>query len=274
MLAADAGSGCHDRWYSPDLRVTFLRWARATPRWCALPAAGDADRRRRRVARRLRFRERVVARYLWAEKIMRVDYLVVSHPDLDHFGDVLHRARFRAPRIWVTGAIKHEAMYTALLAQVAAEKIPLRIVRLLDAPADTGSARCDVLGPAPDETANRDNDLSMVLRSRRACNKARRRPCFAGDLEAAGEATLLAHAPPAMLAATVSTPSVGAAHRLPRRSIAVVRPRWRFFRSATAIISISRRPNRRALCRSRSARLPDQPQRRGRCGPRQTSARW
>jgi competence protein ComEC len=30
--------------------------------------------------------ERIVAPYLWSIKIMHVDYIVLSHPDRDHFG--------------------------------------------------------------------------------------------------------------------------------------------------------------------------------------------
>ena len=30
--------------------------------------------------------ERIVAPYLWSQKIMHVDYIALSHPDLDHFG--------------------------------------------------------------------------------------------------------------------------------------------------------------------------------------------
>ena len=41
--------------------------------------------------------ERVVARYLWAQKIMHVDWLALSHPDQDHFGGLrFHRAQLFA----------------------------------------------------------------------------------------------------------------------------------------------------------------------------------
>ncbi|MGZ3511053.1 MAG: DNA internalization-related competence protein ComEC/Rec2 [Candidatus Binataceae bacterium] len=228
MLAADAGYWIHDRWYSPDLRVTFLSVGEgdaAVVRFAGgrvmLIDAGGAW------PGGFDFGERVVARYLWAEKIMRVDYLVVSHPDLDHFGGMFYIARSFAPReFWVTGAIKHEAMYTALLAQVAAEKIPLRIVDSSMRPLTLGGASVRCLGPAPDETANRDNDLSMVLRI--AQDVQQRTPqtvLFAGDLEAAGERTLLAHAPPAMLAATVlKAPHHGSRTSSSAAFIAAVRP--------------------------------------------------
>jgi competence protein ComEC len=93
-------------------------------------------------------------------------------------------------------------------------------------PLTLGGASVRCLGPAPDETANRDNDLSMVLRIAQDVQQGRPQTVlFAGDLEAAGERTLLAHAPPAMLAATVlKAPHHGSRTSSSAAFIAAVRP--------------------------------------------------
>jgi competence protein ComEC len=223
MLAADAGWWTYDRWFAPGLRVTFL-------------SVGEGDAAVVRFARGrvmlidaggawpggFDFGERVVARYLWAEKIMRVDYLVVSHPDLDHFGGMAFVARnFSPSEFWVTAAVKPEPMYTALLSEITAEKIPLRVVDSAMRPLTLGGASVRCLGPAPDEAESRNNDLSMVLRIARGSQSV----LFTGDIEAAGERALLARMPAAMLAATVlKAPHHGSRTSSSNAFIAAVRP--------------------------------------------------
>ncbi len=223
MLAADAGWWMHDRWFVPDLRVTFLSVGEgdaAVVRFAGgrvmLIDAGSAW------PDGFDFGERIVARYLWREKIMRVDYLVVSHPDLDHFGGMAFVARNFSPReFWVTAAVKPEPMYTALMAEVAAEKIPLRVVDSSMRPLVVGDASVRCLGPAPNELENRDNNLSMLLR----IAQGQQSVLFTGDIEAAAEQALLARTPPAMLAATVlKAPHHGSRTSSSSAFIAAVRP--------------------------------------------------
>ncbi len=228
MLAADAGWWAHDRWFTPGLRVTFLSVGEgdaAVVRFAGgrvmLIDAGGAW------PGGFDFGERIVARYLWAEKIMRVDYLVVSHPDLDHFGGMAFVARNFSPgEFWVTGAVKHEPMYMALLAEVAAAKIPLRVVDSAMRPLVLGGATVRCLGPAPEEAERRDNDLSMVLRIAQGLqNKFPQSVLFTGDIEAAGERALLARTPAAMLAATVlKVPHHGSRTSSSSAFVAAVRP--------------------------------------------------
>jgi len=229
MLAADAGWWTHDRWFHRGLRVTFLSVGEgdaAVVRFAGgrvmLIDAGGAW------PGGFDFGERIVARYLWREKIMRVDYLVVSHPDLDHFGGMAFVAHNFTPReFWVTAAVKPEPMYTALLAEVAAEKIPVRVIDSSMRPLilDGASVRC--LGPAPDEAETKDNNLSLVLRiAQNSQGAAPRSVLFTGDIEAAGERALLARTPAAILAATVlKAPHHGSRTSSSSAFIAAVRPR-------------------------------------------------
>jgi competence protein ComEC len=229
MLAANAAWWTHDRWFTPDLRVTFLSVGEgdaAVVRFgggrVMLIDAGGAW------PGGFDFGERVVARYLWTEKIMHVDYLVVSHPDLDHFGGMAFVARNFSPReFWVTAALKPEPMYTALMAEVAAEKIPLRVVDSSMRPLMLGGASVRCLGPAPGEVETRDNNLSMVLRiGQDTQNGTARSVLFTGDIESAGERELLARTPAAMLVATVlKAPHHGSRTSSSSAFVAAVRPR-------------------------------------------------
>jgi competence protein ComEC len=228
MLAADAGWWTYDRWFASGLRVTFLSVGEgdaAVVRFAGgrvmLIDAGGAW------PGGFDFGERVVARYLWAEKIMHVDYLVVSHPDLDHFGGMGFVAQnFSPSEFWVTGAVKPEPMYAALMAEVAAQKIPLRVVDSATRPLMLGGASVRCLGPAPEEAERRDNDLSMVLRIDQGLqNKFPQSVLFTGDIEAAGERALLVHIPATMLAATVlKAPHYGSRTSSSSAFIAAVRP--------------------------------------------------
>jgi competence protein ComEC len=223
MLAADAVWWTHDRWFSRSLRVTFLSVGEgdaavlrfAGGRVMLIDAGGAWPGG-------FDFGERVVARYLWAQKIMRVDYLVVSHPDLDHFGGMFFIVPNFSPReFWVTSALKPEPMYTALMAEVAAWKIPVRIVDASMRPLMLGGASVRCLGPAPDEAAARDNNLSMVLRVAQGAQSL----IFTGDIEAAGERALLARTPAAVIAATVlKAPHHGSRTSSSNAFVAAVRP--------------------------------------------------
>lgn len=223
LLAADSGWWAYNRWFDPDLRVTFLSVGEgdaAVVRFAGgrvmLIDAGSAW------PDGFDFGERVVARYLWGEKILRVDYLVVSHPDLDHFGGMAFVARnFSPAEFWIAGPAKDERTYAALMAQVAAEKIPLRVVDSAMRPLMLGNASVRCFGPAPDETATRDNNLSMVLRIAEGPQSV----LFTGDIEAAGERTLLARTPPSALASSVlKGPHHGSRTSSSSAFIAAVRP--------------------------------------------------
>ena len=81
------------------------------------------------------------------------------------------------------------------------------------------SVRC--IGPAPDEAATRDNNLSMVLRIAQGSQSV----MFTGDIEAASERALLARTPAAALAATVlKAPHHGSRTSSSSAFVAAVRP--------------------------------------------------
>jgi competence protein ComEC len=85
-LTIDAAYWTYDRFLNPDLRVTFLSVGEGDGAVVRFPGSrvmvidgggsyGGFDAG-----------ERIVAPYLWSQKIMHVDYIALSHPDLDHFG--------------------------------------------------------------------------------------------------------------------------------------------------------------------------------------------
>ena len=104
-LVVDAGWWIYQRLFYPDLRVTFLSVGEGDAAVVRFPgrrvmlidgggsARGTFDPG-----------ERLVAPFLWANKIMHVDYVVVSHPDRANFGGLIFLARnFSPAEFWTSG---------------------------------------------------------------------------------------------------------------------------------------------------------------------------
>ena len=130
VLMIDAGYWTYDRIFNPDLRVTFLSVGEGDgavvrfpgSRVMVIDAGGsfggfDAG-------------ERIVAPYLWSQKIMHVDYLALSHPDLDHFGGLDFIAMNFAPQsLWTTNVPSLDVSYARLMDDLARARIPIVQVR-------------------------------------------------------------------------------------------------------------------------------------------------
>ena len=125
VLTIDAGYWIYDRFFNPDLRVTFLSVGEGDGAVIRFPGSrvmlidgggsyGGFDAG-----------ERIVAPYLWSQKIMRVDYIALSHPDLDHFGGLDFIAMNFAPRaFWTTGVSSLDVSYARFMDDLARAKIP------------------------------------------------------------------------------------------------------------------------------------------------------
>jgi len=99
--------------------------------------------------------ERIVAPFLWANKIMHVDYVAVSHPDRDHFGGLIFLVRNFAPtEFWTGGSGSPDDSYLSLLETVTAGPCDESGLRDGDA-ADDDGRRSSAVPVAADE-ARRD----------------------------------------------------------------------------------------------------------------------
>jgi competence protein ComEC len=188
-LSLDALWWIRQRYFNPDLRVTFLSVGEGDCAVVRFPgsrvmvidgggSSGEFDPG-----------ERILAPYLWSQKIARVDYLVLSHPELDHFGGLAFVARnFRPQEFWTISAPSPDLKYADLLGMLADAGTRLRIVDSSFVPPQIGGTDLRCLGPPPDQVASRNNS-SMVIRLRFGPSSI----LFTGDLEAIGEHSLIAH---------------------------------------------------------------------------------
>jgi competence protein ComEC len=186
-LTIDAAAWTYDRFLNPDLRVTFLSVGEGDGAVVRFPGSrvmlidaggsyGGFDAG-----------ERIVAPYLWSQKIMHVDYLALSHPDLDHFGGLDFIAMNFAPRVfWTTGVESPDISYARFMEDVARAKIPVVKVGATPPAAEIGGvAIASLNGDAGADTSH--NNSSMVLRFSFGSASI----LFTGDIEAAGERALL-----------------------------------------------------------------------------------
>jgi len=225
ILTIDAGCWTYDRFFNPDLRVTFLSVGEGDgavvrfpgSRVMVIDAGGsyggfDAG-------------ERIVAPYLWSQKIMHVDYLALSHPDLDHFGGLDFIAMNFAPRaFWTTGVLSSDVSYARFMDDLARAEIPTVQVRETAPVASIGGVAIISLNGKPD-LARTHNNSSMVLRLIFGNTSI----LFTGDIESAGERALLTNGGD-LRATILKVPHHGSATSSTASFIAAVHP-------AAAVIS-------------------------------------
>ena len=188
VLTVDAGCWTYDRFFNPDLRVTFLSVGEGDGAVVRFPGSrvmlidggssyGGFDAG-----------ERIVAPYLWSQKIMRVDYIALSHPDLDHFGGLDFIAMNFAPRaFWMTGVQSLDESYASLIDDLVRAKIPMVQVRESAPVASIGGVAIKSLN-GDTGIARSHNNSSMVLRFSFGSASL----LFTGDIESAGERAMLA----------------------------------------------------------------------------------
>jgi competence protein ComEC len=128
---------------------------------------------------------RSLAAVLWSERTRRIDHLVISHADVDHFNavpDLLNR--FVVGEVVATEPLLASAAPAAreLVAAFRERGISIRIVRAGDSFAVDPQCRVRVLHPAAGAAASigdTDNESSLVM----AVEAAGRRWLLTGDLE-------------------------------------------------------------------------------------------
>jgi competence protein ComEC len=174
------------RFHSGDLRVTFLSVGEGDAAVLRFPGARVMVIDGGSAWREFDLGERVVARYLWAQKIMHVDWVALSHPDQDHFGGLDYVARnFSPSEFWNIAVENHDASYERLLATLYEMKVPIRQIDATTASREIEGVRLDALNPRAGASTSRNN-ASMLLR----LEYRKTSFLFTGDLEASGEAML------------------------------------------------------------------------------------
>lgn len=163
-VVADAGWWTYQRNFNPDLRVTFLAVGEGDAVVVRFPGSQVMLIDCGGAWHGFSMGERIVARYLWSRKIMRVDWMVLSHPDLDDFGGFEFVARaFNPGQFWTLPVSRPELSYVKLLTELSALKIPLRYISDSAPPLRDGGATLRVLN-APTRLKTGNSGRSLVVR--------------------------------------------------------------------------------------------------------------
>jgi competence protein ComEC len=136
---------------------------------------------------------RIVAPYLWHRGIRRIDDVLLSHADLDHFNGLPALIdRFRIGRVVLTPtfADKTTPGVREALNVIERAKVPTRIVTAGDV-LTAGDVTFEVLHPPSDGPPGVENVRSLVLLVRHAGHSI----LLTGDLEGAGLERVLAMPP-------------------------------------------------------------------------------
>ncbi|MDB4970501.1 MAG: internalization-related competence protein ComEC/Rec2 [Myxococcales bacterium] len=173
--------------------------------------------------------QQVIAPFLWRRGIRHIDLMVLSHPHPDHANGLPFLVEsFSVGELWTNGQETAQPGTVALLAAAQRRGVVLGVPR----PLELGGARLEPLAPLDDtgrldvDPARGENDNSLVV----ALGWRGRRILFAGDLEAEGEAALIASAN-ATAADVVKVPHHGSKTSSTAAFIAATHP-------ALAVISV------------------------------------
>lgn len=135
--------------------------------------------------------ERIVAPYLWNRRVFRLDRVVASHPDADHYGGLTFILRhFDVGELWV-GEFDDAAtpsMYVEMIEAAQARGVPVRRVSAADEPEAFGPATLQILWPPAGQAETLgDNAASLVLKA----TYGRTAFLLPGDATAEAEAAML-----------------------------------------------------------------------------------
>jgi competence protein ComEC len=216
--SADALYWWRERQVIDRLRVTFLNVGQGDAAVMELPggkvllidaggtASGDFDTG-----------EAIVAPFLRSRKIVKVDYLMVSHARIDHYGGMRALVREFAPGEFWSGPEKGKTQrFEDLEEELDRSKIARFTLAAAQPCRAVEQARLCVLFPLTDPT----DDASVVLR----VDYGKSRFLFASDIDKRDEA-LLAQRADELRSALVKIPRHGSATASTNEFIVAVRPK-------------------------------------------------
>jgi competence protein ComEC len=199
MLLADIGYWINRVNFNKELRVCFIDVGQASAALVEFPGGkkmmidgGGFSRDSFDVGRM------VLAPFLWHQKISRIHYLALSHPQSDHMNGLRFIAQeFHPEEFWHNGDMVSTQSFKELMGIFEKEKINRLLPKDLAGAREINGARVEVLHPFADKKRSHAlysetdlNNNSLVLRI--SCHG--RSFLFPGDLERQGEASLILEA--------------------------------------------------------------------------------
>lgn len=218
ILLADVAYWWGERWARKELRLTYLNVGQGDAVVVEFPGAktllidaggtatGEFDTG-----------EAIVGPFLRSRKILKVEYLLVSHPRIDHYGGMASIVSEFAPEEFWSGAAKGRTRRFEELDEIIDRSQVKRISLTNEVPCRSiGAVNLCFLYPPVD----RNDDVSVVLQ----LHYGKARLLFAGDIDKRDE-QLLTQSPARINSAVVKVPRHGSASASTPEFISAVQPR-------------------------------------------------
>lgn len=188
LALGDAGWWYVDRYHRADMRVTFLSVGQGDSAVVEFPGAAvmiiDAGGLH---GENFDLGERVIAPFLWSRKIGHVDYLVLSHPEWDHYGGFAFLAEHFSPHeFWSNGTAAATDPFAHLQEALGRNGVERLVFRRGDR-REIAGVQVAVDAPRPQLDDGKANDHSLVMR----LNFHGLQVLFPGDIESAAEQDLV-----------------------------------------------------------------------------------
>ncbi len=210
-----------DRYKNPDLRVTFLSVGQGDSTLIEFPSGQVMLVDGGGLSTTFDVGRRIVGPLLRRRKLRTVDFLVLTHPDFDHYGGLASIAEdFNVSEFWTNGAQGTGGRYLAHRRRIATSGVAPRVV-LRGFEQSIGSVRLRVLHPDSSNVGNR-NDSSLTIQLSYAGESV----LLTGDLEEAGERTLLHRYRTDLRSVVLKVPHHGSRTSSSQGLIAAVEPSW------------------------------------------------
>ena len=135
-----------------------------------------------------------VAPYLWERRIRTIDYLVGTHPQMDHIGGLAYIVRqFNIGEAWTNGTSRDLPFYRLFLERLQEKGIKPRVISASEPPMEIGGCGVFFLNPAGQVPAGEGdlNNHSIVLRIACPHLGGGLSLLLTGDIERSGERRLL-----------------------------------------------------------------------------------
>lgn len=189
VLAGDIAYWTYRTQFNPSLKVTYLDVGQGNAALVQFPGSermlidgggfsgSDFD-----------IGEMVVAPFLLRSKILRIDTLVLTHPEADHMNGLLYIAGQFRPREFLYNGEKLESSdFLELMALLEAKGIRTKTPANLKEGREISGTLVEIFHPEEGLLSRRSNDNSLVMR----ISQGRTSFLFPGDLEVAGEQRLV-----------------------------------------------------------------------------------
>jgi len=151
-LALDTCYWLYQRFWHTDLRVTIIDVGLGSASLLELPGGytilvdggGFADNSTFNVG------ERIVAPFLWRNKIRTVDTLILSHPNSDHLNGLIYIARyFNVKNVWTNNESRNTLGYAKFMEVIARKNIHLPVFEDMPRRHRIGGVELNFLYPPP-----------------------------------------------------------------------------------------------------------------------------